>query len=148
MDTVAGLPAHPLLVHAIVVLVPLVAVLEILCALWRGARERLVWLVVALAAVMTMLTPLTVEAGETLYGGFPQPSPVLQEHAERGDWMPYIAVALLVVAVLLAVLNWRSDHGRAVATVVAILTVVVGLAAIAAVIQVGDSGARAVWGGG
>jgi uncharacterized membrane protein len=146
MDTIAGLPAHPLLVHAIVVLVPLVALLEILCALWPPARERLVWLVLVLAAVTAGLTPLTVEAGEAMYANFPQPPAVLQEHAERGDWMPYVAVALLVVAVLLALLQWWSGHGRAMAAVVAVLAVVVGLAAIAVVIRVGDSGARAVWG--
>lgn len=139
---------HPLLVHAIVVLVPLVALLEILCALWPAARERLVWLVLVLAAVTAGLTPLTVEAGEAMYANFPQPSAVLQEHAERGDWMPYVAVALLVVAVLLALLQWWSGHGRATAAVVAVLAVVVGLAAVAVVIRVGDSGARAVWGGG
>jgi len=32
MTTIAGLPAHALLVHAIVVLAPLTALLEILCA--------------------------------------------------------------------------------------------------------------------
>ena len=148
MDTIAGLPAHPLFVHAIVVLVPLVALLEMLCAVWPAARERLVWLVLALAAVTAALTPLTVEAGESLIASFPKPSAVLQEHAERGDWMPYIAVALLVVAVLLALLHWRSSHGRGVAAAVAVIALVVGVAAIIAVIRVGDSGARAVWGGG
>ncbi|GAS98052.1 uncharacterized protein RMCC_5017 [Mycolicibacterium canariasense] len=147
MDTIAGLPAHPLLVHAIVVLVPLVALLEILCALWPAARDRLVWLVLVLAAVTAALAPLTVEAGEAMYADFPQPPAVLQEHAERGSWMPYVCVALLVVAVLLALLHWRSGHGRAAAAVVALLTVVVGLAAIFVVVRVGDSGGRAVWGG-
>jgi len=42
MTTIAGLPAHPLLVHLIVVLAPGTAVLEILCALWPAARRRLV----------------------------------------------------------------------------------------------------------
>jgi hypothetical protein len=42
VTTIAGLPAHPLLVHLIVVLAPGTAVLEILCALWPAARRRLV----------------------------------------------------------------------------------------------------------
>jgi hypothetical protein len=57
MTTIAGIPAHALLVHAIVVLAPLVALLEILCAVWPAARRRLVWLVLALAAVNLVLTP-------------------------------------------------------------------------------------------
>ena len=59
MTTITGIPAHALLVHAIVVLAPLVALLEILCAFWPAARRRLVWLVLALAAATLVLTPLT-----------------------------------------------------------------------------------------
>ena len=59
MTTIWGLPAHALLVHAIVVLAPLTALLEILCGFWPAARRRLVWLVLALAVVTTVLTPIT-----------------------------------------------------------------------------------------
>ena len=41
MQTVNGLPAHVLLVHAIVVLLPLSALLLALTALWPAARRRL-----------------------------------------------------------------------------------------------------------
>ncbi len=51
MTTISGIPAHALLVHAIVVLAPLTALLEILCAFWPAARRRLVWLVLAFAVV-------------------------------------------------------------------------------------------------
>ncbi len=59
MNTIAGLPAHALLVHAIVVLAPLTALLAMLCAVWPAARRRFVWLVLALATVNLVLTPLT-----------------------------------------------------------------------------------------
>ena len=59
MTTITGIPAHALLVHAIVVLAPLTALLEMLCAVWPAARRRLVWLVLAFAAVTLALTPLT-----------------------------------------------------------------------------------------
>jgi hypothetical protein len=39
LTTISGLPAHVLLVHALVVLAPLTALLEILCALWPAARR-------------------------------------------------------------------------------------------------------------
>jgi hypothetical protein len=152
LTTIAGLPAHALLVHAIVVLAPLTAVLEILCGFWPAARRRLVWLVLALAAVTTVLTPITTDAGEWLKDQRASVSPILQEHAERGDWMIYFAVALLAVAVALAVLHWlegRSDKRRTVATaVVAIVALVVGVSSIVTVYRIGDSGAQSVWGGG
>ena len=49
MTTFNGLPAHVLLVHFIVILSPLTAVLAIVCAVWPAARQRLVWLVLAIA---------------------------------------------------------------------------------------------------
>ena len=152
MTTIAGIPAHALLVHAIVVLAPLVAILEILCGFWTAARRRLVWLVLALAAVTTVLTPITTEAGEWLLKSEGQPRPILLEHAERGDWMIYFSVALLVVALALAALRWfesRSDAPRRVAAaVVAVAALVVGVSSIVTVVRIGDSGAHAVWGSG
>jgi ABC-type branched-subunit amino acid transport system permease subunit len=150
MTTITGIPAHALLVHAIVVLAPLVALLEILCAFWPEARRRLVWLVLALAAVNLILTPLTTYAGEWLYGQQSDPSPILREHAERGDWMIYFSIALLLVAIALAVmhrLEGRSDKRRTVATViVAIVALAVGVSSIVGVVRIGDAGAEAVWG--
>lgn len=152
MTTIAGLPAHALLVHAIVVLVPLVALLAILCALWPAARRRLVWLVLVLAAVNFVLTPFTTEAGEWLYDQRKQHSPILQEHAERGEWMIYFSAALLVVAIALAILHFlesRSDKRRTVATViVAVVALAVGVSSIVGVYRIGDAGAQSVWGRG
>jgi hypothetical protein len=150
LSTINGLPAHVLLVHLIVVLAPLTAVLEILCGIWPAARRRLVWLVLALAAVTVVFTPLTTSAGEWLYNREGSPSAALQTHAERGDWMIYFSVALLIVAIVLGVLHWqetRSDTTRTlVRIVVAVVAIAVGASVIVAVIRIGDSGARAVWG--
>jgi hypothetical protein len=152
MTTITGIPAHALLVHAIVVLAPLTALLEILCAIWPAARRRLVWLVLAFAAVNLVLTPLTTDAGEWLLGQRRRVSTVLQTHAERGEWMIYFSVALLVVAIALVVLNRltsRSDNPKLAATVfVAVLALAVGVSSIVTVVLIGDSGAHSVWGGG
>jgi hypothetical protein len=150
VTTLWGLPAHALLVHAVVVLAPLTASLEILCGFWPAARRRFVWLVVALAGATTVLTPLTTDAGEWLYDQQAQVSPVLQEHAERGGWMIYFAVALLMVALALAVLHvleGRSDAPKKVAAVVvAVVALVVGVSSIVTVARIGHSGAESVWG--
>jgi hypothetical protein len=66
MSEINGLPAHVLFVHFIVVLVPLTALLVILCALWPAARRRLVRPTVILTAVIAALTPITINAGEWL----------------------------------------------------------------------------------
>lgn len=152
MNTVFGLPAHALLVHAVVVLAPLTAFLEILCGVWPAARRRLVWLVLVLAGVTAVVTPMTVEAGEWLLHQRKRVSPILQEHAKLGDWMTYFSVALLVVAIALVVLHWletKSDRPRrAAAVAVAVVALVVGVASTVQVVRIGDAGARSVWGKG
>lgn len=35
MNVINGMPAHALLLHFVLVLVPLIAALEIVCGLWR-----------------------------------------------------------------------------------------------------------------
>jgi uncharacterized membrane protein YoaK (UPF0700 family) len=150
VTTVSGLPAHVLLVHAIVVLAPLTALLEILCGIWPAARRRLVWLVLALAVVTAGLTQLTIEAGEWLFDRQRDPSEILRTHAERGPWMIYFSVALVIVAIALAVMHVteaRAEKRRVVwPVIVAILALAVGISTLITVYRIGDSGSRAVWG--
>ena len=131
------------------VLAPLTAVLAILCAVWPAARQRLVWLVLALSLVVAALTPLTTEAGEWLEDRVGR-SPLLQAHTELGDTMLYFSLALLVAAVLLAVLHQLGGRGQSLPSVlsviVAVFVVVAGVATIVQVYRIGDSGAKATWG--
>ncbi|WP_428340461.1 DUF2231 domain-containing protein [Mycobacterium sp.] len=150
MTTISGLPAHVLLVHALVVLVPLTALLEILCALWPAARRRLVWLVLTFAAVTTVLTPITADAGGWLYEQEHHHRDILNTHADRGSRLIYFSIALLVVAVVLALLHRREGRatqpGSVVRVLVVVLAIAVGAAAIVQVVRIGDSGAQSVWG--
>ncbi|KAB7761696.1 MULTISPECIES: DUF2231 domain-containing protein [Mycobacteriaceae] len=152
MNTIGDIPAHPFFVHFIVVLAPLTAILAILCAVWSAARERLVWLTLALAVVLTVLTPLATEAGEWLEHQQQTRTPILHEHTELGDTAIYFALGLLVVSLALAFLHrWGARLGerRGVAGVaVAVLAVLIGVASIYQIVRIGDSGARAVWGSG
>lgn len=159
MSTVNGLPAHILLVHAVVVLLPLTAVLLVLTAAWAPARARLAGPNALLAWFVVALVPVTTEAGEWLERRV-SPSDLVRDHAELGDTALWVA---LPVAVLAAVVWWRSlDAGGAVATltrgrtflaphsarVTTVVTVLAVLAAGAAaydIYLIGDSGAQASW---
>ena len=149
VTTISGLPAHVLLVHALVVLAPLTALLEILCALWPAARRHLVWLVLTLAGVTTVLTPITANAGAWLYDQERHHRDILNTHADRGSLMIYFAIALLTVAVMLALIHRREvrapSPGRIINVAIAVITIVVGVGAIVQVVRIGDSGARSVW---
>jgi len=151
LTVINGLPSHVLLVHFLVVLVPLTALLEIMCALWPAVRRgHIVWLTLVLAVVTMVLTPITTEAGEWLYDLRRHPDPVLQEHAQRGGWLIYFAVALLAVAIALAVLQVserRSGKRRLPAQIaVALLAIAVGISSMVQLYRVGDAGAQSVWG--
>ena len=65
--TINGLPLHPLLVHAVVVLLPLAAVGSIIIAVVPKWRRRY-WLPVLVLAVLGIgAVPITQQAGEALY---------------------------------------------------------------------------------
>lgn len=152
MDIVNGLPAHALLDHFVVVLVPLTALLEILCGLWPAARRgQLLWVMLTCAAVTMVLTPITVNAGAWLYDLRATPAPILRHHAALGGTMPYFAAALLAVAAALVVLRVaerRSGRPRmATYIVTAIIVLAVGISSMIQVYRVGDAGAQSVWGG-
>ncbi|MGW4249265.1 DUF2231 domain-containing protein [Nocardia sp. NPDC004722] len=150
MSTFNGLPAHVLLVHVIVVLVPLTAGLVVLCAFWPAARARLIWPTAVLAVVVTALTPVTIEAGEWFQKQLGNP-PVIDEHARLGHQMLYFVAPLLISALLLVLahLRQRSEKpvGRAAVVAIAIVALAAAGAAAWQTYRVGDSGAHAVWNG-
>lgn len=149
MSTINGLPAHVLLVHIIVVLVPLTAVLAIVSALWPAARRRLIWLLVVLSAFNVVMTPITTDAGEWLEHRIGR-SPALHAHTKLGDTMIYFVLALLVAVLLLLLAHLRETRnrpvGRALVGVVAVIAIAAGVAATVQVYRIGDSGAKATWG--
>ena len=55
---VSGLPVHPLVVHAVVVLLPMAVVGSVLVALWPAIRARWAWPVVFLTAAAVVAIPV------------------------------------------------------------------------------------------
>lgn len=150
MHTIVGLPAHILLNHFVVVLVPLTAILLIICAVWPAARQRLVWLVLALAVFTAVVTPLTIKAGEWLADHVDE-TPDLDTHASAGEnafWSA--ALPLFVAALLLAGLHVLLSRGRTVKPVLhwgaAAVVIVTAGWTMYEIHHVGESGARAAWG--
>ncbi|WP_436535763.1 DUF2231 domain-containing protein [Actinoplanes sp. HUAS TT8] len=161
MSTINGLPAHILLVHAVVVLLPLSALLLVLTAVWPDARRRLAGPNALLAVVVVALVPLTTGAGEWLERRVPG-SVLLHEHTELGDTAIYYAIPVAVLALLVwwrhreatAVTGAGETPGRrtylaplstAVTAVVAVAAVVAGAAGVYGMYRIGDSGAKAAW---
>ena len=104
MTTVNGLPAHVLLVHATVVLLPLSALLLMLTALWAPARRRLAGPNAVLALVVVALVPITTSAGEWLEHRVAS-TDLIRAHTELGDTALVVAIG---VAVMALVVWWRG----------------------------------------
>jgi hypothetical protein len=145
---VNGLPLHPLIVHAVVVLLPLAALGVAGLALWPRLRSRFWPVVLGVTVLATAAIPLATSTGEGLAHRIGEP----RVHAELGDTLIWFAVPLLAVAVGLVWLHRRSIAGappnRVGRGAVAVVAVVVALANLVQVYRVGESGARAVWGHG
>ena len=148
MNTVNGLPAHVLLVHAVVVLLPLSALLLVLTALSPAIRRRLAGPNAILSVLVVLLVPLTTSAGEWLESRVPQ-SATLHQHTELGDGAIFYALPIAVLAVGIWWLQRRSRLTSTVVTgVVAVLSVAVGAAGVYGIYRIGDSGAKAAWNSG
>lgn len=154
---IAGLPLHPLLVHATVVLVPLAAVSAIVFATVPGWRWLTRWPTTVLAVLAVVLAWLTRLSGEALVESRPVLEPLVEDHEELGEllaWVviPFAALVLLAawsLAGATALASGRGGRGSripAVGRVVPALVVLGALGVLALVVLAGDSGARAVWG--
>jgi uncharacterized membrane protein len=108
-DFVNGLPLHPLVVHAVVVLLPLACLGVIAIALRTSWRARYAGLVVAVAAAATAAIPVATKSGESLERRVGNPG----QHAELGDSLLWFALPLLAVAAALFVLHRLAARDEA-----------------------------------
>ncbi|MCU1506397.1 MAG: hypothetical protein JWP05_1366 [Microbacteriaceae bacterium] len=148
---VNGLPLHVLLVHFVVIVVPLAALCTVLAAAWPAARRRLgvVTPIIALAALISV--PITTAAGEWLLTKVGN-APLILAHAALGRTLLPWAIATFVVATVQWVwFRFGSSRvpGRparaTIAVVLALAVAVISVGSVVTVIQIGESGARAVW---
>ena len=155
-----GLPLHVLLVHFVVVVVPVAALCTLLTAAWPSARRRLgiVTPIIALAALIAV--PITTQAGEWLQARVGH-TELIAAHAALGTTLLPWAVATFLVAAL----RWfwfrfvnapdakfasriRGPIARRIVTIaLAAAVLVLAVGSVVTVVQIGESGSRAVWTG-
>lgn len=159
LDKIFGLPAHPLLVHGAVVLVPLTA-LALIATGWRDAWRRAYYLPLTLLAVGGAVAAfLAKQSGEPLEESIRRAGKHVGDHPEQGDTAFVSAVLLAGALVLLyAWQTWGESirerlnlSGRfrlgAVSdnAVLWAASLPVAVFAVYAMIAAGHSGATLVW---
>jgi len=166
IEELLGLPAHPLLVHAAVVFVPLLILVAVGYALIPRLRRYLAWAAVALAIIAPASALLAKLSGDAFRARMvregtatPDFLPMIDEHRGFGTNLAWAAGALGLLVLILVAVTWRArassgdgaDVQQKPFTPVAIALIVGVLAAGAVsgyyVFKAGDSGARMVWTG-
>lgn len=157
-----GLPAHVLLIHVVVVLVPVAALLLVGQAWSRPVRR---WAGIGgplLSLGALVLVPVTTHAGYWLRNHLPtqlRTSAAVQKHAHLGaQLLPWVA-AMFVLSVAVWALGRRAAQAQQpvvltptagtarLQLLVAVIATVVALGTLRQIYLIGDSGAQAVWHG-
>lgn len=155
MDKILGLPAHPLLVHAAVILVPLAAV-AIAAIGWKAEWRRAYLLPVMLLAlsggVFAFLAKTSGEPVEKLVRTAANTQgaarPRFGDHPEQGDTAMFFAIVLALAAVAFWAIErwgkrWNLPSWAPMAAYAAVL-IPAALATLTMFVA-GHSGAQLVW---
>jgi hypothetical protein len=110
-DEIFGLPAHPLMVHAPVVLIPLTVGAAVVYGLLPPVRHRIGWLLVLLALAGAGTAYAAVESGKRFAVAQGGVTPVIAEHEDLGEMLRNLAALLALIAVVLVVVD-RARHRR------------------------------------
>ncbi|PPK90894.1 hypothetical protein CLV92_12124 [Kineococcus xinjiangensis] len=168
----AGLPTHTLVLHAVVVLLPLTALLLVVCAFSDAARRRAGLLLPVAGLGSLLLVPVATSSGEALMARLPA-DPGIAAHAAAGEAiLPWaVGLALMCVAVWWIAARarhplgqvggdgagagapgpaapvWRSLPARSAASVLlAVLATGAAVGTTVRVVHAGHLGAQSTWG--
>jgi hypothetical protein len=145
--TVQGLPLHPLVVHATVVALPVLALVS-LAYLRPSWRETLRWPLVGIAVVSAVLMWLTSASGDSLkHDRFGSATGLLAErihhHEDLAGKLAFATYVLAAVAVVVPLLRGRLP--AALLWVGSALLVLGAVGVGVLVVLTGHAGAQAAW---
>lgn len=146
-DTVFGVPLHPLVNHAVVVLVPLAVLGTLIVTVVPRWRTAYGWLVLALTGVAFASVPVATRSGRNLEASLELGGPALekvQDHQVMGDRVIW-AVGTMLVLDLALMLMHRAGRPAGQTTIIGVLASIAGLVALVLVVLTGHLGAAAVW---
>lgn len=161
MLTIDGIPLHPLLVHAVVVLLPLAALSSIAIALVPGWRRKYAWPVLGVTLAGVAAVPVAKQAGEDFQAALVKNgvnNPLIQTHADLGTALLPIALGFGVAVIALLVAGRLADRERGaeapttktwrvISVVVSVLVVLLAIGTVYQTVRAGHSGSEAVWSG-
>jgi hypothetical protein len=165
-EEVLGIPAHPLILHAAVVFVPLQVLFSLAYAFVPWARRNAAWAVAALVVVAPAAALFAKLSGDAFrarlvrnHTASAQGLVSIDNHRSYGTITVYLTAGLAVLMLIMLVAQRASVRGTAQANLMiqpngsvvlgAILSLlVVGTAIVTGyyIFKTGDTGAHIVWG--
>jgi hypothetical protein len=156
METVLDLPAHPLFVHAPIILTPGTALLAALLTFRRSFRAALTPWFVALAGLTAFTSVLAMRSGEAFDKALKGLAPV-DEHEKLATVATWMVVGVLLLSVVTLVLQRRgaaatgaggsTRSGADPVQLVSAICLLLALGACVWMFRAGHEGAKAVWDG-
>jgi len=145
MDLITGLPVHPLVIHAVVVLVPLAAIgalLVIFIPKFCVTYSPLVLIAVVLGTITAFVA---TQSGEALSERIGLP----KSHATHGERLSYVVLAFAILFTLWFLLertNWiKGAIANPLKIVLKVLIPIIAVLSIVLTVLAGHSGAEASW---
>jgi K+ transporter len=156
MERIFDLPAHPLFVHAPMVLLPLTAIAAVLFTFRPIWRVRFRWQLTAASFIVFVSTFLATQSGEALDHALKGLAPV-DKHADLAEVTQILCFGLFVLSVAMAFLGPRlnpisgsdrvSQQYKATGSFLAVIVALVAVLATVWMIRTGHEGASVVWTG-
>ena len=141
-DLITGLPVHVFITHAVVVLLPLAALLLMAVVALPRLRAHYRYPAVAVAVVAAFAAIISEQSGEALEARVGSAG----QHAEWGEMVPPAAVGLAVLSVIwLIVSRMASSRGKVLTAVIGAGVIAVGIIAVTFTVLAGHSGAEESW---
>ena len=168
MDSINGLPTHPLIVHIPVAMLPLAFLGVAVMCIKRAWYERYRWAVLVVGGIGTLGAILAASTGESLESEVRRTEGAaaireIHDHAEAGDLARTVAIVFFVVLAAWVLVPWYLDRRRerqeassgdvdrahggrdVIRTVLMVTTAVLAVMSMATIYRAGHSGATSVW---
>ncbi len=158
LEKIFGLPAHPLLVHAPVVLIPLAGLIAIVFAFKPAWLDRFGWGLVVLSGVGALGGILAAGSGEGLESLQNEAETAAREdHFLLGEVARNLGIVFFLIVLAVVLVRylarkkaategvWSKANSKGAAIVMSVLLVASAAAATVTISQAGHQGAKLVW---
>ena len=139
-DEFGGLPAHPLIIHGVIVLLPLIAIFLLAGLFWKNLLKKLHLPIIGILALSVVGVIAARSSGYSLSAivGLPK------SHTQWGNYLVLIAIALFSSFVLFSFFTFHKKSKIA-SLSLRVLMALLSVSTIGMTYVVGHSGAESVW---